>query len=46
MVSFMSGTRKNLKDEAESQILRVTIPGSGVVTKSGKEIEEDEERSD
>lgn len=42
----MAGSRKNLKNEAERQILQVTIPGSGVVTKSGKEKEEDADSSD
>ncbi|MFC7044283.1 hypothetical protein ACFQH6_20520 [Halobacteriaceae archaeon GCM10025711] len=39
----MTGVQKNLKDEAEEQILQVTIPGSGVITKSGKEKEKEEE---
>lgn len=37
----MTKSHKNLKDEAERQILRVAIPGSGVVTKSGKDPDED-----
>ena len=41
----MSRTQKNLEDEAERQILQVTIPGSGVVTESGKEPEESADES-
>lgn len=44
--STMAETRKDLKNEAERQILRVTIPGSGVVTKSGMEKEEVVDDSD
>lgn len=36
----MTESRKNLAEEAENQILKVTIPGSGVVTKSGIEKED------
>lgn len=45
-MSAMTETHKNLKDEAERQILRVSIPGSGVVTKSGKALDEDADSTD
>lgn len=35
----MTNSGENLKEEAENQILRVAIPGSGVVTMSGTEKE-------
>lgn len=39
----MAGSKENLKDEPENQILHVAIPGSGVVTMSGTEKEGDDE---
>lgn len=39
----MSDSDKNLQKAAQEQLLQVAIPGSGVITKSGKRGDKDSE---